>query len=67
MKAFGYFLVFWGLTFIVRAIIDLEYYLFNWGADAVVETTSWILYDVFSIKAGILIIVVAVKVLKSKN
>lgn len=67
MKAFGYFLIFWGLTFILRAICDLEYYIFNWGADTSVEAISWMLYDVISIVAGIFLIVVAVKVLKSKK
>jgi hypothetical protein len=67
MKAFGYFLVFWGLTFILRAICDLEYYIFNWGSDTSVEAMSWIFYDVVSVVAGILIIIVAIKILKSKN
>ncbi len=29
-KLVGYFLVFWGPTFLIRSIADFEYYIFYW-------------------------------------
>jgi len=70
-KAFAYFLIFWGATFFVRAISDFIYYLYNYGAETfsetLLETTTWIIYDVFSICAAIALWVIAVKVLKTNS
>jgi len=66
-KWLGYFLIFWGATFLVRAIADFEYYLFNFGGETVLETATWIVYDVVSIGAAIALWMVAAKIVLAKQ
>ncbi len=66
-KALGYFLILWGLTFLIRSIVDFEYYILNWGQETLVETTTWIIYDAVSVGAAITLFVVAAAILKAKN
>jgi len=66
-KLVGYFLVFWGATFIIRSIADFEYYIFNWGEEALVETATWLIYDFVAIAAGVVLFVIATKILRQKT
>ena len=66
-KALGYFLIFWGATFLLRAVADFEFYIFNWGQETLVEATTWIIYDALSIGAAIALFVIAAKILKAKR
>jgi hypothetical protein len=71
MKAFGYFLVFWGATFFFKSISDFAYYAYNYGAagfsETIAETASWIIYDIVAIGAAITLWIIAIKVLQAKN
>ena len=70
-KVTGYFLIFWGLTFLMRAIADFLYYVANYGtadfSETLAETGTWIVYDAFSIAAAITLFMVAMKVLQAKK
>jgi flagellar biosynthesis protein FliR len=71
MKALSYFLIFWGATFFIRGIVDIVYYMYHFGAvdftETLAETSTWILYDVFSIVAAAALWAVAIKLLQSRN
>jgi hypothetical protein len=63
----GYFLILWGLTFLIRTIADFEYYVLNWGVETLAESITWILYDLASLGAAVMLFVIAAKILKAKN
>jgi flagellar biosynthesis protein FliR len=71
LKALAYFLVFWGATFFIRAIVDFIYYLNNFGAadfpETILETSTWIIYDIASILAAVTLWIVAIKLLQNRN
>ena len=66
-KLVGYFLVFWGATFLIRSIADFEYYIFYWGEETIFETATWLLYDFLAIAAGVVLIMLAAKILRQKS
>jgi len=61
-KLVGNFLLFWGATFVLRSIADFEYYIYSWGAEALVETATWLIYDIAGIAAGIILFMIAAKI-----
>ncbi len=69
-KALAVFLILWGATFLIRAIADLLYYIYNLGTtgftETIVEVATWIVYDVVSIGAAIALFAIALKVLKAR-
>jgi hypothetical protein len=70
-KALGYFIAFWGATFLIRAIADFEYYIINYGTadftETMAEMGTWIIYDIASIAVAITLFMVAMNVLKAKK
>ncbi len=66
-KLVGYFLALWGLTFLIRSVADFEYYIFNWGGETIFETSTWLVYDVVALAAGVVLLLIAAKILKAKN
>jgi hypothetical protein len=66
-KATGYFLLLWGVTFLLRTIADFEYYVFNWGVETLVESITWIIYDIAALGAAVMLFVIAAKILKAKS
>jgi flagellar biosynthesis protein FliR len=71
LKAVGVFLVLWGLTFLLRGLTDLTYYVYNYGAadfsEVFAETALYIVGDVVYIAAAIALWVIAAKLLSAKT
>ncbi len=66
-KALGYFLILWGLIFLIRAIADFEYYAYHWGVETLAESITWLVSDVVALGAAVMLFVVAAKILKAKS
>ena len=71
LKIVGYFLAFWGVTFLFRGLSDITYYAYNYGTpgfnEAAAETAFYLINDAAMLAAGIALWILAVKIIKTKK